>query len=35
MGDAARRLAEEKFDAARQIARLEGIYDGLLGQIRP
>lgn len=35
MGAAARRLAEEKFDAVRQIARLEEIYDGLLGQIRP
>ena len=33
MGAAARRLAEERFDAVRQIARLEGLYDGL-GQIR-
>jgi glycosyltransferase involved in cell wall biosynthesis len=35
MGAAARRLAEERFDGARQVARLEEIYDGLLGQIRP
>ena len=34
MGGAARRLAEERFDAARQIARLEALYDGLSGQIR-
>ena len=30
MGAAARTLAEEKFDAARQIQRLEQLYDGLL-----
>ncbi len=35
MGTAARRLAERKFDAARQVARLEALYDGILGQIRP
>ena len=35
MGAAARHLAGERFDAARQIVRLEALYDGLLGQIRP
>lgn len=30
MGAAARHLAKEKFDAARQIARLETLYDGLI-----
>jgi len=34
MGAAARRLAVARFDGARQNARLEDIYDGLLGQIR-
>ncbi|MBV8687662.1 MAG: glycosyltransferase [Alphaproteobacteria bacterium] len=31
MGGAARRLAAERFDLRRQIARLEAIYDGLAG----
>lgn len=35
MGAAARELAEERFDLTRQIARLEDLYDGLLGQTRP
>ena len=35
MGAAARHLAKERFDSERQIARLESLYDGLLGQIRP
>ena len=35
MGTAARGLAEERFDAARQSRALEEIYDGLAGQIRP
>jgi colanic acid/amylovoran biosynthesis glycosyltransferase len=35
MGAAARRLAEERFDATRQTERLEAIYDGLAGQTRP
>lgn len=34
MGEAARRLAETRFDGARQTARLEEIYDGLAGQMR-
>lgn len=34
MGSAARRLAQERFDASRQMRRLEEIYDGLVGQIR-
>lgn len=34
MGAAARHLARDKFDAVRQIARLETLYDGLLGQIK-
>lgn len=35
LGGAARRLAEERFDARRQAARLEDLYDELLGRIRP
>ena len=35
MGAAARRLARDRFDSTAQIARLESLYDGLLGQIRP
>ncbi|HYN46223.1 MAG TPA: glycosyltransferase [Allosphingosinicella sp.] len=31
MGAAARRLAKERFDAARQIARLESLYDEVIG----
>jgi colanic acid/amylovoran biosynthesis glycosyltransferase len=34
MGMEARRLAEQRFDASRQMSRLEDIYDGLVGQIR-
>ncbi len=34
MGRAGRRLAEERFDLARQSVQLEAIYDGLRGQIR-
>jgi len=34
MGSAARRLAQQRFDASRQMRRLEEIYDGLMGQIR-
>jgi glycosyltransferase involved in cell wall biosynthesis len=33
MGAAARRLAEDKFDLRRQTARLEGIYDEVLGWV--
>ena len=35
MGDAARKLAEQRFDARRQNALLEDRYDALLRQIRP
>ncbi len=35
MGSAARRLAEERFDGRAQTARLESIYDEVVGQIRP
>ncbi len=35
LGAAARRLAEEKFDARRQAGRLEELYDEVLRQIRP
>jgi hypothetical protein len=34
MGAAARALAEQRFDAVGQAARLEAIYDEVRGQIR-
>lgn len=35
LGAGARALAERRFDSARQIERLESLYDGLLSPIRP